>query len=115
MVLLVSYKVSERNEMPRLSVFPLNQIQCAPKMKSASETVISEARAAGSNSFFSDGNCFISIPCGLVVRISGSHTGGSGSIPGMGTFLSLVSFRWVAVNQSDFSQMEIDYYLSHVV
>ena len=35
------------------------------------------------------------IPCGLVVRISGFHPGGPGSIPGMGTFFRdfLVSAR----------------------
>ena len=29
-------------------------------------------------------------PCGLVVRIPGSHPGGPGSIPGVGTFGSMV-------------------------
>ena len=32
------------------------------------------------------------VPFGLVVRISGSHPGGPGSIPGMGTLFSCQAF-----------------------
>ena len=40
------------------------------------------------------------IPCGLVARISGSHPGGPGSIPGMGEIF-LVKFTYANKHLTD--------------
>ena len=38
------------------------------------------------NNYVVEGITFVHIPFGLVVRMPGSHPGGPGSIPGMGSF-----------------------------